>query len=229
MKTIVKVSLGLICAVLWSIPSAFALTIPITCDGVNVGDVSVNLVPGGIRGSFSGRIPDFPTLSQAAQQCGEDHFNWYQVVIRDTNPPLDANGNQLAAPYLDPPLGGYSNQVADNLPGYWDEGPGFTDVSNPFTLVANLDTHDIPTATTLFFSDFPNDAIGTQLEFKTWLLSVNADGSFHSLEGADFVWEWTRLADGTRVSSNLHIVEPETVALMGLGLLALLVTRRRRI
>jgi len=53
------------------------------------------------------------------------HFNWIQVVVDPGNPPtpLDAAGQPLFLPFLDPPIGGYQHDTkpADALPWFLDE------------------------------------------------------------------------------------------------------------
>lgn len=61
------------------------------------------------------------TVRGALEKNGEHHWNWYQVVVRDNDPPTDAAGNPLTPPYVDPPTGGYPGQLADGHPWYWDE------------------------------------------------------------------------------------------------------------
>lgn len=107
---------------------ATALSVDINCGGVKVGTLSV----------FDGfplgaEFKATTTLADAAKQCGEHHFNWYQVVVADNKQPKDASGKPVTAPYVDPPPGGYVDSnpstagdqslLADNLPWYWNEGP----------------------------------------------------------------------------------------------------------
>jgi hypothetical protein len=181
-------------------PAATAISTPVNCGGVQVGTLTVfDGFP--IGAEFTANSPAFPTLADAAKQCGEDHFNWYQVVIADNKQPLDAGGKPLTSPYIDPPPGGYldsnpataGNQTlwADNLPWYWNEGaapPAGTPGFDPQTMLgANT------SATTLTFGDVPGGA-STNILFKTWLVSLNADSSFHSFHPG-FTWNFIADAD----------------------------------
>ena len=183
-----------------------AVTIPVICGTNQVGIITVNAINqgntnNGVSGGFT-TIPAPPnagTLAAAAALCGEDHFNWYQVVTADNQPPRNYAEQQLAAPYVDVPPGGYStnsdNTWGDNIPWYYDEGPatpGPGQVVNPgLSLGANT------SLTTLNFGDFPGGLNGLNLTFKTWLVSLNADSSFHAFEGG-FSWGFTISTNGTR-------------------------------
>ncbi len=189
-----------------SIPARALMSIPVTAsDGTPMGTIDVQVSPDGkgVIGGFTSSVGDPPSLAAAAAANGEDHFNWFQVVVRDNMPPNDANGNPLVPPYVDPPPGGYQGQWADNLPWYWDEGPppkpgepGFENYDPAYDLSSNLvDTNDDGVADKLNFEDFPWGPEGTSLEFNTWLVSLNADGSLHSWHGG-FAWTWDRPASG---------------------------------
>ena len=179
----------------WMSAAAVALSIPVTAsDGTPMGTIDVEVSPDGtgIVGGFNA----IPSLAAAAAANNEDHFNWHQVVVSDNNPPNDADGNPLVPPYNDPPAGGYgppSTQWADDLPWYWDEGDDPAPTTPGWDDGYNLD--DNTTENSLGFTDFPWDAPGTNLEFNTWLVSLNADGSLHSYHGG-FAWTWSRPAVG---------------------------------
>jgi hypothetical protein len=172
---------------------ATALSVDINCGGVKVGTLTVfDGFPLGAE--FKGST----TLADAAKQCDEHHFNWYQVVISDNKQPLDAGGKPVTAPYVDPPPGGYvdgnpatpGNQplLADNLPWYWNEGP--PPAGKEFEAGTTLAEHT--DATTLGFEDVPGGA-STDIVFKTWLVSLNADSSFHSFH-TGFTWHFSSTA-----------------------------------
>jgi hypothetical protein len=76
---------------------AAAINIPVNCGGNQVGVITVQNNAASISGSFS-TVPNPPnagTLAAAAVACGEDHFNWYQVVTMDNQPlPLNFAGQQ---------------------------------------------------------------------------------------------------------------------------------------
>ena len=188
-------SLVALTILLASASAATAITIDINCDGVKVGTLTVfDAFP--IGAEFKANGPAFPTLGDAAKKCGEHHFNWYQVVVADNKQPLDAGGKPVTAPYVDPPPGGYldsnpstpGNQTlwADNLPWYWNEGPPPPAGTPGFDPETMLEKHT--DATTLDFGDVPGGA-STEIVFKTWLVSLNADSSFHSFH-TGFTWKF---------------------------------------
>ncbi len=176
------------------------INIPVNCGGNQVGVISVMNNAASISGMFT-TMPSPPnsgSLAAAAAACGEDHFNWYQIVTADNQPPKNFAGQQLAAPYVDPPPGGYDpafdNTWADNLPWYYDEGPA-TPAPNQ-VVKPSLSLASNTTATTLNYGDMPGGAPGLNLSFSTWLVSLNADSSFHAFEGG-FSWTFTIAANGT--------------------------------
>lgn len=203
----IKTSVFGVCVLLCGLSTfgyAAPVVIPINCGNPAnlVGNITVNAGGGGVSGGFTSTVGGPPpTLAAAAAACGEDHFNWYQIVTADNKPPKDAGGNQIPVPppaYVDPPPGGYSNQWADQLPWYWDEtkpAPGTPNYDPNLQLSAQT------TADTLKFSDFPGGAANTNLSFATWLVSLNADGSFHSWHEG-FTWDWSN-ASGTGTASNI--------------------------
>jgi hypothetical protein len=133
------------------------------------------------------------SLNNCARICGQHHFNWYQQVVTDTNPPRDAAGNQLRPPYDDPPPGGYPGLLADNLPYYWNEWPNGAPVGQAgydpkYDLMKNIGRND-QGSEILSFLDSPRDVDGVIVEFKTWLASVNKDGSLHGYHGG-FSWRY---------------------------------------
>jgi len=81
-------------------------------------------------------------------------YHYLQAVVVDDAPLNYRDGTAMAAPYLDPPPGGYENQPWDYLPWY-DEGefPTFYDYpKNPWT-------------------DVPIDGAMT-VQFETWLVCL---------------------------------------------------------
>jgi hypothetical protein len=240
-------------------------TVPVFC-GSNpnaIGEISVSPTVVNGRGGISGGFTSFvgplgggpPSLAGAAQACNEDHFNWYQIVTADNQTPPG-----LTVPYVDPPAGGYPIAFdptwADNLPWYYDEYrpnnvPAGRNVDNRL----QLSTRTHPNL--LDFGDFPGGAKGLQLSFKTWLVSLNKDGSlvdFHS----GFSWDFSIPAGGGRGSvSNIQslgdmwftdphpptraeynnilrgfstsVPEPSSLLLLASGGLLLIVGMRRRV
>ncbi|MBI1791259.1 MAG: hypothetical protein HYR60_27340 [Acidobacteria bacterium] len=183
--------------------SAVPIMFDVNCAGMKVGSVSIDTSGTGISGGFTSTIGGPPpTQAAAAAKCGEDHFNWYQIVTATTAVGLvDNAGRPFGAPFVDPPAGGFGGQWADNLPWYFDEyrPPAGTAGFNPNFLTSTNTVGD-----TLSYFDFPGGPPGTRHTFKTWLVSLNADSSFHSFHGG-FSWEWTNVA-GTRSAGNIQLL-----------------------
>lgn len=164
--------------------SAKAIVIDVSCGGVSVGNISINTNGSGLSGGFTAAVP--LNLAGAAAACGQDHFNWYQVVTGDNHPPPG-----LTVPFVDPPAGGLPQDPADNLIGYWDETPlSGPDYDPNLQLSAQID----PTGTTLHYSDFPVQSPGTVLTFKTWLLSEDEDDNPDGFMPG-FTWQWSAVDD----------------------------------
>lgn len=188
LRTLRSVLLG---AIVLAAPSvALALSFDVNCNGSKVGAVTVNSDGTGISGGFTSVVGGPPpTLSAAAKACNEDHFNWYQVRIGGDPPPKDAHGNIPTIPFVDPPPGGWDYGWADNLPWYWDEtapANGKNPDGTPYDPAYQLKNQT--TADTLKYEDFP--AGGNKI-FDTWLVSLNADGSFDSWHGG-FTWTYSK-------------------------------------
>jgi MYXO-CTERM domain-containing protein len=231
---------------------AHAFTYPIVCDNTLVGQISVDAFDGGVTGGFTSVVGMPPSLDAAAAMCNEDHFNWFQVVISDNDPPNAVDGGSLFPPYIDPPSGGYGVpdlHWADNLPWLWDEGadppantPGFEDGLYNIEDVL-LDVSPVDGAPdTLLFDDVPDGPVGTQLAFQTWLVSLNADGTLHEFHEG-FEWTWQRnqaggpgivaiasqpltVFQGMALYSQLVLPEPSSLAMAVLGLGAFALRRR---
>ncbi len=229
------------------------ITIPVTApDGTQVGTINVSESPDGtgVVGGFTSTYPSpppedaQPSLEGAAEKCGEDHFNWFQVVVQDNDPPNDADGDPVEPPYIDPPDGGYEGHWADDDPWYWDEGddppPGTEGFEDGYNLEDNLeDENGDGVDDTLGYQDFPWGPVGTSLEFVTFLVSLNADGSLHSFHGG-FNWTWERINPGVAnvmgpldpsvawgFYNSLAVPEPAS-ALLGLSGIVLMITFVRR-
>ncbi len=197
---------GVALAVVALFPSGVALAgliIPVRdSNGNQVGYIDVDESPdgNGVQGWFQSTTGNPPSVAAAAAACGEDHFNWFQVVLSDNKPPWDADGDPCSPPYIDPPLGGYENQWGDNQPWYWDEGPIPPDPKVPVVPGMRLGDHyddsdGNGTMDQLRFEDFPGGVPGTEVSFATWLVSLNADGSVHSFHGG-FSWDWDEATGG---------------------------------
>lgn len=184
-KACLPVLLGTLACIAQSV--AQAAPIIVNCSGKPVGEISVDKDGAGISGGFKSSVGGPPpTLADAAKACGEDHFNWYQIVtgVKDGNLGKDKDGNVLTPPWVDPPPGGYfKGNWQDNLPWYWNEtlGPG----------EATTELSGKTSADTLKFADFPGNKDGAVVSFKTWLVSLNADSSFHSWHDG-FSWEYVQ-------------------------------------
>ena len=128
------------------------------------------------------------TFQQLYASLGIDHLNWFQKVISDTNPPLDARGNRLRAPYIDPPAGGYSDLWSDELPWYLDEQApsrveqGGREWSPQFLLDNNINE----TFGLLRYFDKPQGTRGNRIGFATFLVGVRSDNTYVPLGG--FSW-----------------------------------------
>jgi hypothetical protein len=176
-----------------SLAQGAAITIPVMCGGNQVGVITAQNGALAITGSFSTvpMPPNAGTLAAAAAACGETQFNWYQVVTADNMPPSNFAGQQLAAPYVDPPPGGYAiaddNTWFDNLPWLYNMGPATPAAGQ--VVVPGLSLAANTTATTLNYGDMPGGPNGTVLSFSTWLVSLNANGSFQGFDGG-FTWTW---------------------------------------
>jgi len=221
---------------------AQALTIPVNCGmpAMQVGSITVNPTGSGISGGFTSTTGTPPSLAAAAAACGEDHFNWFQVVTADNDLPNGPGGpgNQLTPPYIDPPLGGYGppdTHWGDNLPWYWNEGanpPANTPGFKPgYHLNDNLKGGPPPNM--LNFEDFPGGNANSNVKFSTWLVSLNADGSLHEFHDG-FSWMWSNPGGGAGTSMiiggltpqqgqtlyNQVVPEPASIALLAIALVA---------
>jgi hypothetical protein len=169
-------------------------------NGNPIGQVAINITAGtggqGLTGGFT--AAGGQTLAQLEAALGQDHLNWFQKVIADSNPPKDAAGNQLAAPYVDPPSGGYSNQWADNIPWYWDEvvPPNGTPNYDPNLQLSNNITNG---GKTLNYEDFPGGP-NANVSFVTFLVSDYGNNTYSVLGG--FSWSVT-INNGTTTVNTL--------------------------
>ncbi|MUG95786.1 hypothetical protein F7734_26890 [Scytonema sp. UIC 10036] len=142
----------------------------------------------GLTGGFEVTQPNnndkTATLEELETFLGVDHFNWFQIITSDNNPLSDANGNLLAAPYIDFPKNGYSTHWSDDIPWHWDEvSPPPTntrDWGSGFLLSTSYE------GSTLVFEDFPSDSAGTKVDFATFLVADFGDKTYDILGG--FSW-----------------------------------------
>lgn len=174
----------------------------------------------GVKGSFTSQAGAPATLKAAAQGYGKsgDHFNLYQVVVSDTNPPFcmrDKKPVRLKPPYVDPPPDAYVDgkgigfgPAFDLLPWYYNDG-GF-----PGRL-ASITSHSKGAEFT--FIDVPADPNAkTTLTFKTWLVVLDGKGKFVAWAGVGFTWKWSN-ATGRPVVSDVKMITgaPEAKLLPG--------------
>jgi PEP-CTERM motif len=212
-------------------PYASATPIPVRCEGRQIGTIDLSPTDGAMAGDFTVR-GFFDSLEAAAHFCGEDHFNWLQVVVSATHLPVTSDGSRLSVPFFDPPGGGYGNDPntpgddtlwADNLMYYWNEGP--TPSPRPPGFRDGLHLDDNTLVDTLSFLDVPRSPFPDQvIEFQTFLASVNADGTLHSNYGGHF-WIWSNTPTGGTVA---FVPEPTTMFMVGLGLVVLSAIRVSR-
>lgn len=201
---------------------AQAIQYPIFCDNFVIGEVTVDPDDSGVFGGFASFEGAPASLGGAAQFCGGDHFNWFQVIIADNDAPNNVGGVKQVPPYIDPPLGGYGNpdvQWADGLAWLWDEGadpppgtPGFEDGYNLVDVINDFNPG--PGADDfLLFEDFPGGFPNSAVSFQTWLVTVNSDGSPHEFHEG-FAWSWSNPGGGDGAS----VISPQTLtAELGLG------------
>ncbi len=199
---------------------------------------SVHPVPDGpiIRAEF---VPSDPncTVDDVAQAFGYHHFNWYNEVVFDGlfDGPFgclpwiaaclklgDQNGNLPFTPYADPVAGGYQVEVDtckktvpnaafpihDDLPWYWDEVLVNVSCSPAANLVSNF---NFPNP--VLFGDQPASIFAQRIDFATYLIGVNADGTegdfignLLSVPGVDFNWRYRDNPfgpDSTELRSNI--------------------------
>jgi hypothetical protein len=147
-------------------------------------------------------------------------------------PPVDSAGNRLAAPYNDPPPGGYGNdpttgdddtQWADMFPWYWDEGPD-PPANTPGWEDGYHRLDNQPTGSMLRFRDFPRGPDGTRVTFQLDLVSLNADNTLHSRYP---ILEWFYSDPVGPAGPTAAIPEPATLLLSGAALMLSGLRRRR--
>src|SRR5262245_29801008 len=234
MHSIRRLCTGFCVLIAVSVPSSVsAQPISILCNGTQVGTMELTPTDNFVSGEF--RVTSGLTLASAAEFCGEDHFNWLQIVLFARHAPVDSGGQPLGWPFVDPPSGGYGDDPntpgddtlwADAFPYYWNGGPDPPDGTPGFKSGLSLD--DNSTLDTLNFLDVPQSPFDDQfIVFFTLLASVNADGSLHSIH-CGYLWTWETTDSGDTVSSFQAVPEPNTLALIGTGT-AICWSRRRHL
>lgn len=145
------------------------------------------------KGMYATFRPNFDlTLTEAADLCGYDHFNWYQVIthISTTHPFRAKNDPDTSpvAPFIDPALGGWTYESGnDLLPFYWAEGGAAPEekLLSTYTSSTSLLFMDTPSWPGLPYEDF--------IGFTTMLVGVLADNSWDAL----YSWNWKTTFTGT--------------------------------
>jgi len=126
------------------------------------------------------------------------------------------------------------------MPWYWDQyapPAGTAGYSATYQLSSNT------TSDTLSFADFPAGTAGRTVSFSTWLVSLDANGSFQGWDGG-FSWDWSQnngvaniaaLAANPTAAQYQNIItgfatgvpEPATFKLLAAALLVLAAVARR--
>lgn len=140
-------------------------------------------------------------LKASARAIGADHFNWYQVIVHDSEPAADWIGNKSSVPYIDPPAYGYGaskrrgddEQWADRRPWYFDETLPPSDSHSKTGFKYGYEPswaylRCMMTKKRLYFQDEPAFTQKNKLKFHTWLVSVRKDGRLNDWHGG-FIWE----------------------------------------
>ena len=264
-------------AILWSLcvsaPAYAVLIDPLMCDvtvnGDTIGTITMKVSSFGLGGGLigiQGLVGDFDvtkkksdgttmTVKELEQSLGQDHLNWFQKVVGDTNPQKDSSGNTLTVPYVDPPKGGYNDLWGDDAPWYWNETPKPAGETRP---EAGQLSNQVM-GSSLAFEDFPSvvemgkPVAGAKVDFATFLISDFGNKTYQVLsggiswgitmetvadkgvfphvtslaKGATFTTEYaTEIKDGFGYSM---VPEPFTWVLFGSGFLGVVGRRRRRL
>jgi hypothetical protein len=200
-------------------PTGTVETVPsvdvVTPGKVKVGTLAVEyggLTPRdvGIQAVFTSTTGAPPTVKAAAKAYGDkgDHFNWYQVVTADNNPPFFKKGGKVIAlkpPYVDGPPDGYCNAAGEPIGGTFDNLPWFwNDSAFPGKLFHYSTYTKDPSFT---FRDIPSDKkAATTIKFKAWLVVVDGKGERVAWSGVGVQWTWSNAA-GKPVVSDVKIIE----------------------
>ncbi|MEG4999307.1 PEP-CTERM sorting domain-containing protein [Microcoleus sp. B4-D4] len=177
----------------------------VSVNGKTIGNIGLNEAAGiggkGLEGSFTptGRtIPELMTyLAQGdPNNTPPNHLNWLQVVTKSIYP-ASASGRPQAN-FIDPIKGGFSTQLSDSEPWYYDEY-----VPAPLPNKDSYDTWYLRTNQTtnsaLSFEDIVRQPPGTQLTFNTFLIADYGDKTYRPL-GEGFQWS---------IESKPHPLNPQ--------------------
>lgn len=101
-------------------------------------------------------------------QAELDQYRYISVVRKDPHCIYSHDNKKLCREYIDPPIGGYKYEGADDAPYYWDNRG--TDAGRSRH---RIDHHKVTTKDQLIFEDKPIDyrlRAGERLEFTTCLV-----------------------------------------------------------
>jgi hypothetical protein len=214
--TLVQVGLAILLNTMLITAAWARATVNVKVQGETVGLIDVDIAPfydsEGLEGAFqvTKRNNDGSTMTieQLQNEIGSKtgfnnfHFNWLQIVTRDTAPrrPNNVQGNPLFSPYIDLPKNGYelpSNEDgtwADDIPWYLDEKEKPENDPNDirFWNGGNFLDERVE-GTRLTFEDSPGgDQVGSELNFLTFLVGDFGNQTYDFLTG--FEWS-TRITE----------------------------------
>jgi hypothetical protein len=172
--------------------SSFAATFSVGVNGKALGEIALEVhrdLRGsqGLEGAFTPTGMTLPALLGYLGDNEQDrkaptHLNWLQVLTRSTLPPPNPQ-----APFIDPIIGGFSKQWADNLPWYFDEEPA----PDPLPVGKEYGAFALQEQTTgsqLKYIDYVvGHPIGTEFSFQTFLVADYGDKTYRPL-GDGFQW-----------------------------------------
>jgi len=163
----------------------------------------------GPQGAFT---PTGMTLTGIREYLGDKeqdekvptHLNWLQVLT-SSNLPLPSP----QAPFIDPIIGGFSKQWADNLPWYFDEelspdplpvGKEYGGSQSDFGLQRNT----INDSELIYFDFVKGHPIGTELSFQTFLVADYGDNTYRPLDDG---FQWSVKVEPGRVNPSLGVTK----------------------
>jgi uncharacterized protein RhaS with RHS repeats len=160
------------------------------------------------------------TIKDTAKKAGGDHFNVYQIITKDPEPPiLKKTGKKLELPYVDPPVGGYGEKGqawSDDLPWYYNEGPGFDKGKEPegYNPALDIEVTKQGTKDKFQWDDLPLMSSKVEegtVSFKTWLVLLDAEGKLVRFEGG-FSWDLVKKKGVPQVIENVKWLPKEEMA-----------------
>lgn len=124
------------------------------------------------------------SINELAAFLKVDHLNWFQIVTAKYPGTIpDSPGT-----FIDPPLGGFGTQWADNRPWYFDEFPA----PNPLPqgkAKSGFLLSDYLEPSKLKYEDFPQShPVGAKLDFVTFLIGDFGNQTYDVL-GGGFSWQ----------------------------------------